>query len=949
MFISQNEYFWRRKSKSITMKLPMQKKIVTVSAIAITLIITAISLISIRQIENVNTTTESLILTQEILSQTHKAVSLTTHYAINARSFLATGNSSFTETAAQRRASIITTANSLKNYNINNPQQKVLLDSMLELISESLASSDKLFAAKKEASLPAGFDDKAYTNTNKLIIELMQNIAAQVYDYENDLSEQQKKDAAKETSILKTIFYLSFLAFVLILILVMRKILSDLNLQKQINERLDYLGKMVDSTNDAVILFDTNFIIQSWNKGAEKIYGYSQSEVIGKDFAELIKSTDSKEEISCIKKRLAEGEIWSGEVIQTTKKNQVVNILCTTLSIKSNNTITGYVAVNRDISEQKKMDAHVAALAKMVENTKDAIILTDKELNIEMWNKGAENLYGYRQEDVLGKNAVSVVGTQYKPGEKDAILEKMNQGFWAGEVKQIKMNGDTIDVFGTITTLKDHTGNITNFVAVNHDVSETKKAEEELAHFAKMISSSKTAIISINEDLYITSWNHGAEMLYGYTAEEAIGKWEADFLPTQTSHALSIANEVKQIEVGGYWNGECEHKKKDGEIIVVDISITVFYDHKHNQKSFLTFISNITEKKKIEDQLKKFNEELEQKVNEKTGELKDIFERVTDGFVALDKNWRYTYVNKKGGEILRRDPDYLIGKNIWDEFSDPKANAHFYKAYHKAMDEQKYVYFEDYFEPFSFWLENHIYPSQNGISIYFRDVTEQKQAQTELVKMNYRFRNLSGHLQNSREDERMKIAREIHDELGQSTTALKINMSWLSKKNLSEDVAVKNRIDDTISLLNEMVKSIRRISQELRPSILDNLGLSAAIEWFTSEFEKRTGIKCTFENKLLDDSNLTNNVKTALFRICQESLTNVMRHSQATAVDCTLQRMHNKIVLDIHDNGKGFDITQKNKSFGLLGMQERASMINGNLKIESAPNKGTTIHAEIEL
>lgn len=930
------------------MKLPMQKKVVIISAVFITFIVIIGSLIFKQQLKNVGTTTESLISSQEILSQTHKVVSLTTHYAINARSFSVTGQNTFIETSVLHRNEIISTFNHLKKLNAGNAAQKIMLDSLLNLISKSLESSDKIIALKKAASI-TGANDDIYTNANKLTIELIQNISANLYDYENDLTEKQKKDITQETQILKMLFYTSRLAFVIIFILVMWKILTGLSLQKKVNKRLDYLGKMVDSTNDAVILYDKNLIIKSWNTGAEKIYGYSQDEAIGKNISDLAKFYTPKEEIDRIEKCLEDKEIWSGEVIQSSRNKEKIYVLSTITSIKNNNITTAYVAVNRDITERKKMDAHIALLAKMVENTKDAIIVTDKELNIEMWNKGAENLYGYKQKEVLGKNAVSIVGTQYKPEEKKHILQRMQEGFWTGEVKQMRMNGEVIDVFGTITTLKDHEGMITNFVAVNHDISEAKKAEEELSHFAKMIRSSKSAIISINEDLHITNWNNGAEMLYGYTAAEAIGKWEPEFLSTETSHALAIAKEVKQIEVGGYWNGECEHKKKDGEIIIVDLSITVFYDHKNNQKSFLTFISNITEKKKVEDQLKKFNEALEKNVNEKTAELKDIFERVTDGFVALDKNWCYTYVNKKGGEILRKEPEYLIGKNIWDIFSDPKTNAHFYKAYHKAMDEQKYVYFEDYFEPYDFWLENHIYPSQNGISIYFRDVTEQKKAQAELVKLNYRFRNLSAHLQNSREEERMKIAREIHDELGQGTTALKLNMSWLSKKYTSDDVDVKNRIDDTITLLNDMVKSIRRISQELRPSILDNLGLSAALEWFISEFEKRTGVKCTFENQLADDSNLTNNVKTALFRICQESLTNVMRHSQATGVDCILLRKENKIILTIHDNGKGFDITQKTKSFGLLGMQERASMINGNLLIESGPNKGTTVQAEIEL
>jgi len=159
------------------------------------------------------------------------------------------------------------------------------------------------------------------------------------------------------------------------------------------------------------------------------------------------------------------------------------------------------------------------------------------------------------------------------------------------------------------------------------------------------------------------------------------------------------------------------------------------------------------------------------------------------------------------------------------------------------------------------------------------------------------------------------------------------------------------RVDDMLALLHEMVTTIRRISQELRPSILDNLGLSAAVEWYLKEFEKRTTIKTTFINLLDDeDEQLPNIIKTNLFRICQESLTNVMRHAQATKVDCELKKINNKkIVLQITDNGKGFDMNQKTKSFGLLGMQERAGMMNGTLNITSEFGKGSSIHVEVEI
>jgi len=353
----------------------------------------------------------------------------------------------------------------------------------------------------------------------------------------------------------------------------------------------------------------------------------------------------------------------------------------------------------------------------------------------------------------------------------------------------------------------------------------------------------------------------------------------------------------------------------------------------------------------MEARLRNMNGILEFEVEEKTAEIRDIFERINEGFVALDNSFRLTYANKIVVSLLKKDLREIVGKNILQVI--PELDKNLIRAYERAKEEQRSIQLEDFFPMFNAWLYVSMYPSVKGVSIFLKDVTEQKRAQEDLAKMNYRLRNLSAHIQNSREEERMNIAREIHDELGQLTTALKIDMAWVKKKMIELDGNPKTatRIDDMLGLLHEMVTTIRRISQELRPSILDNLGLSAAVEWYLKEFEKRTNIKTTFDNTLDDeDEQLPNLIKTSLFRICQESLTNVMRHAQATKVDCELQKIDSKkIVLQIKDNGKGFDINQKTKSFGLLGMQERAGMINGSIIIKSEINKGTTIHIEVEI
>jgi len=228
------------------------------------------------------------------------------------------------------------------------------------------------------------------------------------------------------------------------------------------------------------------------------------------------------------------------------------------------------------------------------------------------------------------------------------------------------------------------------------------------------------------------------------------------------------------------------------------------------------------------------------------------------------------------------------------------------------------------------------------------DISDRKKAEQELDESYKAIRKLTGHLQNIREEERTHIAREIHDELGQQLTVLKMDVSWLNKKIGNTDDAIKEKMKSLLTMLDETVKSVRRISSELRPSLLDDLGLGAAMEWQLTEFEKRAGIKTRFTHKGEDDK-LPESVKTALFRILQESLTNVARHSGAKSVEVSFVRDADSCSLSITDNGKGFDKEKAadKRTLGILGMKERTSMIGGTYEIASASGKGTTVTVKI--
>jgi PAS domain S-box-containing protein len=242
------------------------------------------------------------------------------------------------------------------------------------------------------------------------------------------------------------------------------------------------------------------------------------------------------------------------------------------------------------------------------------------------------------------------------------------------------------------------------------------------------------------------------------------------------------------------------------------------------------------------------------------------------------------------------------------------------------------------------------YNGHNARMVILNDVTEKVKAEKALQESHEELRELASHLQNIREEERASMAREVHDVLGQQVTCIKMDISWLSKQIATEDPRVKQKLQELTALLDETAIVVRKIASALRPSILDDFGLSEALEWQAKEFEKRSGIKvrcwCA-----LPDLTIPKNITTGLFRICQESLTNVARHAAASEVNISTAAKDHQLILTITDNGKGFDVgkSSQRKTLGLLGMKERTLMIGGRYEITSTPGHGTTVTVTVPL
>lgn len=231
-----------------------------------------------------------------------------------------------------------------------------------------------------------------------------------------------------------------------------------------------------------------------------------------------------------------------------------------------------------------------------------------------------------------------------------------------------------------------------------------------------------------------------------------------------------------------------------------------------------------------------------------------------------------------------------------------------------------------------------------------REIAERSLVEHQLRESEKNLRALTAHLQCIREEEQTRIAREIHDELGQALTGLKMDLTWMTGRLPQDQKPLIEKADSMFNLIDTTIRSVRRISSGLRPEVLDEIGLAAAVGWQVRDFQVRTGIRCAV-NLPPAGIDLDQERSTAAFRIFQELLTNVARHAGATRVDVVMRLDKGGLKLEVQDNGKGITAAeiQSPKSLGLLGMRERAFLFGGEVQIMGSHGKGTTVTVSIPL
>lgn len=435
----------------------------------------------------------------------------------------------------------------------------------------------------------------------------------------------------------------------------------------------------------------------------------------------------------------------------------------------------------------------------------------------------------------------------------------------------------------------------------------------------------------------------------GYTEDELLALGLLDI--THPDDRALVQRDFEEVLAGLRQAIDVEKRciRKDGTIVWARATAALLRDEHANQPYCVAVMQDITERKRAEEALR-----------ESEAHYRAVAESAPNAFVGTDGTGRIITWNSTAQRIFQYTEEEVLGQTltmIMPERYRQDCQEGIERYQHTGISR----YLGKTMELHGLRRDGSEFPVEISVSSWktdrgefyhaiVRDITERKQAEEQLRSSSEQLRALAAHLLSVREEEGTRIAREIHDELSPALTALMMDLSWLAGRLTEDQHLLRDKIGSMSKLTGTTIQSVRKIATELRPGVLDDIGLAAAIEWQAQEFQARAGIRCEID-ALPQTIILDPDQSTVIFRIFQEILTNVARHSGASKVNISLEEKTGNLILEVRDNGKGIAESEifSPKSVGLLGMRERTLLFGGDVKISGAPGQGTVVTARIPL
>ena len=608
------------------------------------------------------------------------------------------------------------------------------------------------------------------------------------------------------------------------------------------------------------------------------------------------------------------------------------------------NEIVAAVVTFRDITERKQIEAALRGkseeLDRYFNDSLDLLCIAGTDGYFRRLNPEWERTLGYSLAELEGRRFLDFVHPDDVAATLAAMRKLSSQEYVLNFINRYRHRD------GSYRWIEWRSYPADDIIyAVARDITERKRAEEVL----RLRESYLTAILENQPGLvwlkdvdsrFLTVNQAFADSCGKASPAELAGKTDLDIWPKELAEkyraddARIIKNQTSLIVEEPIFDR--------GKTTWFETFKTPILDDQGDVIGTTGYSRDITEHKHAEKSLRESEER-----------YRELFENAKDAIYVHDLGGRYTSVNRAAEKLSGFTREEILGKHF-SNFVSPRDLKHVRINLCRKLDEENETIYEvDLVTRTGQRVpvevsSRLIYESGVAVGVQgtARDITDRKRAQEAL-------RIFSQRLIQVQEAERENIARELHDEIGQVLTAVKINLQ--SVQHTCQTADCVPRLNESIGIVDEALGRVRELSIELRPSLLDDLGLTAALRWYVDRYAQRTGIIAEVLDGSKEDSRLPRELETACFRIAQEALTNVVRHAQAGSVSVQLERSRERMLLTVMDDGVGFDVDKLRKSasaasaLGLRGMEERALAVAGYIEIDSGSGRGTRVRATFPL
>lgn len=595
----------------------------------------------------------------------------------------------------------------------------------------------------------------------------------------------------------------------------------------------------------------------------------------------------------------------------------------------------------------------------IVENAPDQIIRYDKAFRRMYVNPAVEKFYGMPAEALIGKTLGSGI-PEGGMAVKDTELAQVRQGVAAVfataktydyEMSWTMPSGRTYFSIRLFPEL-DTNGAVVNVLGISRDITESKRAEEELKKekevLEKIFENIPVMIGFVGEDGRVKLVNPEWERSMGWTLKE-LQDQNVDIF-AEAYPDLPYRQEVLDFVNAstGEWV-DLKIRVRDGRVI--DAACAVVH---LSEGTRVAIAQDITERKQAEEKLRQSESQLAEaqhlaNIGSWSLDLSNNIVTWSDELYRIFGVQPSEFDHNYEAVIATTHPeDREWLRNAIEDAIKTHVPLSVYYRITKPTGELRVLHARGA-------VVTDVHGNARRLHGTAQDVTERMEAEEKVRATTEQLRALSARLQSAKEEEDIRIARELHDEMGSALTSLRWEIERFDEtvsevEDLPRLQALRNKIKDMMSLTDIILGTMRRIASELRPSILDDLGLVAAIEWQSQQFQLRTGIVCHCDRSL-EEVELDGEQSTAIFRILQETLTNILRHAQATRVDIEMHSVDDYFILSVSDDGKGITESEKSdqQSFGILGMRERAHLINAEIEIQGTEGQGTVVTVRVPI